>query len=129
MPLTTGLCGTAATTITPEKTAAACGSGSLPVFGTPFMLALMEEATCNAVSAALEEGQSTVGVSMDIQHSAPSPVGMEVRAEATLTEVNGKMLTFSVTAFDQAGEIGSGTICRCIIRSESFMSRCQSKLK
>ncbi len=129
MPLTTGLCGAAATTVTPEKTAAACGSGSLSVFGTPFMLALMEEATCNAVSAALEEGQSTVGVSMDIQHSAPSPVGMEVRAEATLTEVNGKMLTFSVTAYDQAGEIGNGTIRRCIIRSESFMSRCQSKLK
>ena len=129
MALTLGLCGTAATTVTQEKTAAACGSGSLPVFGTPFMLALMEEATCNAVSTALEEGQSTVGVSMDIQHSAPSPLGMEVRAEATLTEVNGKMLTFSVTAYDQAGEIGSGTIRRCIIRSESFMSRCQSKLK
>ena len=86
MALTIGLRGTASTTVTPEKTAAACGSGSLPVFGTPFLLALMEEATCNAVSDALEDGQSTVGVSMDIRHSAPSPVGMEVRAEATLTE-------------------------------------------
>ena len=66
---------------------------------------------------------------MDIRHTAPSPVGMAVRAEATLTEVNGKLLTFSVTAYDQAGAIGSGTICRCIIRSESFLSRCQSKLK
>lgn len=129
MALTIGCSGTASTTVTPEKTAEACGSGSLPVFGTPFMLALMEEATCNALSGALEDGQSTVGVSMDIQHSAPSPVGMEVRAECTLTEVNGKMLTFSVTAYDQAGEIGSGTIRRCIIRSESFISRCQSKLK
>ncbi len=129
MALTTGLRGTAERTVTPENTAAACGSGSLPVFGTPFMLAMMEEATCNAISAQLEDGQSTVGVSMDIQHTAPSPVGMAVRAEATLTEVNGKMLTFSVTAYDQAGEIGSGTIRRCIIRSESFLSRCQSKLK
>ena len=129
MALTIGLRGTASTTVTPEKTAAACGSGSLPVFGTPFLLALMEEATCNAVSDVLEDGQSTVGVSMDIRHSAPSPVGMEVRAEAALTEVNGKMLTFSVIAYDQAGEIGSGTVCRCIIRSESFLSRCQSKLK
>ena len=129
MALTIGLRGTASTTVTPEKTAAACGSGSLPVFGTPFLLALMEEATCNAVSDALEDGQSTVGVSMDIRHSAPSPVGMEVRAEATLTEVTGKMLTFSVTAYDQAGEIGSGTVCRCIIRSESFLTRCQSKLQ
>lgn len=129
MALTTGLRGTAERTVTPENTAAACGSGSLPVFGTPFMLAMMEEATCAAISAQLEDGQSTVGVSMDIQHTAPSPVGMAVRAEATLTEVNGKMLTFSVTAYDQAGEIGSGTIRRCIIRSESFLSRCQSKLK
>lgn len=129
MALTTGLRGTAERTVTPENTAAACGSGSLPVFGTPFMLAMMEEATCTAISAQLEDGQSTVGVSMDIQHTAPSPVGMAVRAEATLTEVNGKMLTFSVTAYDQAGEIGSGTIRRCIIRSESFLSRCQSKLK
>ena len=129
MALTTGLRGTAERTVTPENTAAACGSGTLPVFGTPFMLAMMEEATCNAISAQLEDGQSTVGVSMDIRHTAPSPVGMAVRAEATLTEVNGKMLTFSVTAYDQAGEIGSGTIRRCIIRSESFLSRCQSKLK
>lgn len=129
MALTTGLRGTAERTVTPENTAAACGSGSLPVFGTPFMLAMMEEATCNAISAQLEDGQSTVGVSMDIQHTAPSPVGMAVRAEATLTEVNGKLLTFSVTAYDQTGEIGNGTICRCIIRSESFLSRCQSKLK
>ena len=129
MALTIGLRGTASTTVTPEKTAAACGSGSLPVFGTPFLLALMEEATCNAVSDALEDDQSTVGVSMDIRHSAPSPVGMEVRAEATLTEVTGKMLTFSVTAYDQAGEIGSGTVCRCIIRSESFLTRCQNKLQ
>ena len=129
MALTTGLRGTAERTVTPENTAAACGSGSLPVFGTPFMLAMMEEATCNAISAQLEDGQSTVGVSMDIQHTAPSPVGMAVRAEATLTEVNGKLLTFSVTAYDQTGEIGNGTICRCIIRSESFLSRGQSKLK
>ena len=129
MALTIGLRGTASTTVTPEQTAAACGFGSLPVFGTPFLLAMMEEATCNAVSDALEDGQSTVGVSIDIQHSAPSPVGMEVRAEATLTEVNGKMLTFSVTAYDQAGEIGSGTILRCIIRSESFLTRCQNKLQ
>ena len=94
MAFTTGLRGTASTTVTPEKTAAACGSGSLPVFGTPFLLALMEEATCNAVFGALEDGQSTVGVSMELQHSAPSPVGMEVRAEACLTEVNGKCSPF-----------------------------------
>ena len=70
-----------------------------------------------------------MGVSMDIQHTAPTPVGMAVRAEARLTEIKGKMLTFSVTAYDEAGEIGSGTVRRCIIRSESFLTRCQSKLQ
>ena len=129
MALTTGLRGTAERTVTPENTAAACGSGSLPVFGTPFMLAMMEEATCTAVSAQLEDGQSTVGVSMDIQHTAPSPVGMAVRAEATLTVVNGKLLTFSVTAYDRAGVIGQGTITRCIISSEPCVARCNGKLR
>ena len=129
MALTTGLRGTAERTVTPENTAAACGSGSLPVFGTPFMLAMMEEATCTAISAQLEDGQSTVGVSMDIRHTAPSPVGMAVRAEATLTEANGKLLTFSVTAYDRAGVIGQGTITRCIISSEPFVARCNGKLR
>ncbi len=129
MELEIGRTGQAAARVTEDKTAAACGSGSLPVFGTPYLLALMEEATCNAVAGALEDGQSTVGVSMDIQHTAPTPVGMAVRAEARLTEIKGKMLTFSVTAYDEAGEIGSGTVRRCIIRSESFLTRCQSKLQ
>ena len=129
MELEIGRTGQASARVTENKTAAACGSGSLPVFGTPHLLALMEEATCSAVSGALEDGQSTVGVSMDIQHTAPTPVGMAVRAEARLTEIKGKMLTFSVTAYDEAGEIGSGIVRRCIIRSESFLTRCQSKLQ
>ena len=129
MELEIGRTGQASARVTEDKTAAACGSGSLPVFGTPYLLALMEEATCSAVSGALEDGQSTVGVSMDIQHTAPTPVGMAVQAEARLTEIKGKMLTFSVTAYDEAGEIGSGTVRRCIIRSESFLTRCQSKLR
>ncbi len=129
MELEIGRTGQASARVTEDKTAAACGSGSLPVFGTPYLLALMEEATCNAVAGALEDGQSTVGVSMDIQHTAPTPVGMAVRAEARLTEIKGKMLTFAVTAYDEAGEIGSGTVRRCIIRSESFLTRCQSKLQ
>ena len=129
MELEIGRTGQASARVTEDKTAAACGSGSLPVFGTPYLLALMEEATCNAVAGALEDGQSTVGGSMDIQHTAPTPVGMAVRAEARLTEIKGKMLTFAVTAYDEAGEIGSGTVRRCIIRSESFLTRCQSKLQ
>ena len=128
MELKTGLTGRAEALVTVDKTAEACGSGSLPVFGTPFMLALMEEATCNSLNGALEEGKSSVGVSMEIQHSAASPVGIKVWAESELTKIDGKMLTFAVTAYDEAGVIGTATITRCVIRSESFVARCNAKL-
>lgn len=128
MELKIGLTGRADALVTSDKTAAACGSGSLPVLGTPFMLALMEEATCNSLDGALEEGKSSVGVSMEVQHSAASPVGIKVWAESELTKIDGKMLTFMVTAYDEAGVIGTASITRCIIRSEFFVARCNAKL-
>ncbi len=129
MELHPGLTGRAQAVVTEAHTAAACGSGALPVFGTPFMLALMEEATCNSLEGVLEDGRSSVGTAMELTHSAPSPVGMEVWAESTLTQVEGKLLTFSVTAYDRAGVIGQGTITRCIISSEPFVARCNGKLR
>ena len=128
MELKIGLTGRADAQVTSDKTAAACGSGSLPVFGTPFLLALMEEATCNSLEGRLEDGRSSVGVSMEVQHSAASPVGIKVWAESELTKIDGKMLTFTVTAYDEAGVIGTASITRCIIRSESFVARCNAKL-
>lgn len=128
MELKIGLTGRADALVTSDKTAAACGSGSLPVFGTPFLLALMEEATCNSLEGRLEDGRSSVGVSMEVQHSAASPVGIKVWAESELTKIDGKMLTFTVTAYDEAGVIGTASITRCIIRSESFDARCNAKL-
>ena len=128
MELKIGLTGRADALVTSDKTAAACGSGSLPVFGTPFLLALMEEATCNSLEGRLEDGRSSVGVSMEVQHSAASPVGIKVWAESELTNIGGKMLTFTVTAYDEAGVIGTASITRCIIRSESFVARCNAKL-
>ena len=70
----------------------------------------------------------SVGVSMEVQHSAASPVGIKVWAESELTKIDGKMLTFTVTAYDEAGVIGTASITRCIIRSESFVARCNAKL-
>ena len=128
MELKIGLTGRADALVTSDKTAAACGSGSLPVFGTPFLLALMEEATCNSLEGRLEDGRSSVGVSMEVQHSAASPVGIKVWAESELTKIDGKLLTFTVTAYDEAGVIGTASITRCIIRSESFVARCNAKL-
>lgn len=129
MSIEIGLKGHAETTVTMEKTAVSCGSGGLPVYGTPWMLAMMEEAACNSLRGALEENQGSVGVGMELSHVAPSPVGMKVWAESELVAVEGKKLTFNVTAYDEAGVIGRCKQERCLIRNESFLRRCNEKLK
>ena len=117
-------------TVTQELTAAAVGSGALPVFGTPFMAAMMENAAMTCLQNFLEEGQGSVGTQLDISHDAPTPVGMQVWAEAEITKVseNGKMIDFKVSAWDEKGPIGSGTHTRAIIKNEKFLAKCNSKL-
>lgn len=127
MSLTVGLKGRAETVVTLENTAAAVGSGLLPVFATPMMVALMENAAVNAVQDGLEEGQGTVGTRLDLSHDAATPVGMKVWAEAELTELDGRALTFSVTAYDEAGPIGKGTHQRFVIQNEKFLSKAEQK--
>lgn len=97
--------------VTPEMTARAIGSGGLEVFGTPFMMAMMEHAAMDCVQPDLPEGKGTVGVDIQSSHLAPTPVGMTVRATATVTGVseNGKLITFRVEASDDWGPIGEGT--------------------
>lgn len=127
MPLTVGLKGRAEAIVTEQNTAAAVGSGSLPVFATPMMIALMEKAATAALEGHLEEGQSSVGTRMDVSHDAPTSVGMRVWAEAELTALEGRALTFSVTAFDEAGPIGKGSHTRFIILNEKFMVKANGK--
>ncbi len=117
-------------TVTEELTAAAVGSGLLSVFGTPFMLALMENAAQTALQSFLEEGQGSVGTHLDVSHTAPTPVGMKVTVEAEIVSVseNGKMVDFRVTAWDEKGPIGEGTHTRAIINNERFLSKCNAKL-
>jgi len=118
-------------TVTPELTAEAAGSGALPVFGTPFMAAMMENAAMTALQNYLEEGQGSVGVHLDIGHDAPTPVGMKVFAEAEIVNVseNGRMVDFAVSAWDEKGPIGKGTHTRAIIKNEKFLSKCNAKLE
>lgn len=118
-------------TVTGGLTAAAVGSGLLPVFGTPFLAAMMENAAQTALQAFLEEGQGSVGTRLDIRHDAPTPVGMTVWAEAEITGVseNGKMVDFRVTAWDEKGPIGSGLHTRAVINSQRFLEKCQKKLE
>lgn len=116
--------------VTQELTAAAIGSGMLPVFGTPFMAAMMENAALTALQSFLEEGQGSVGTRLDIRHDAPTPIGMKVWAEAEITGVseNGKMVEFSLRAWDEKGPIGGGTHTRAIINTQRFLDKCNGKL-
>ena len=128
MSIEIGLKGQAEAMVTRETTAMAAGSGSLLVYGTPYMIALMEKAACDALAPYLEETQSSVGTLLDVCHESATPVGMEVRAEAEVTAVDGRKITFRVTAYDEKGVIGQGTHERCIIRTESFLQRTYDKL-
>ena len=118
-------------TVTESLTASAVGSGALPVFGTPFLCALMENAAMTCLQSFLEEGQGSVGTHLDISHDAPTPIGMTVWAEAEITAVseNGKMIDFAVKAWDEKGPIGAGTHTRAIITNDRFLSKCNSKLE
>ena len=117
-------------TVTENLTAAAVGSGALPVFGTPFMAGMMENAAMTVLQSFLEEGQGSVGTHLDISHDAPTPVGMQVWAEAEITAVseNGRMVDFRVKAWDEKGPIGQGTHTRAIINNDRFLTKCNAKL-
>ena len=128
MSIEIGMKGRAETLVTPDNTAQAAGSGLLPVFATPWMAALMENAAVQAVQGALSPEEGTVGTWLDVTHDAATPVGMKVWAEAEVTAVEGRKLTFSVSAFDEAGKIGGGTHQRFVIQSEKFLARAQAKL-
>jgi len=126
--LKAGMLGEARTKVTEENTALKFGSGTVRVFATPAMIGLMEKASINCVESYLPDGFSSVGTKVDIKHLAPTPVGMEVAAEAELVEVDGKKLKFSVKAYDGREKIGEGMHNRYIIRLEEFLKRAEEKL-
>ena len=128
MEITVGMKGEASTLVEREDTAAEVGSGSLLVYATPCMAALMEGAACEAIAQALSEDQSSVGISLNIDHLSATPVGLEVRAEAEVTAVEGKIITFSLTAYDEAGKIGEGTHKRCLVSAQRFLDKAYAKL-
>ena len=128
MDITVGMKGHAETCVEREDTAYEVGSGSLLVYATPCMVALMEGAACEAIVPALTEDKTSVGISLSISHISATPVGMEVRAEAVVTEVDGNTITFQVTAYDEAGKIGEGTHKRAVITSQRFLDKVYAKL-
>ena len=128
MEITVGMKGVASTTVEREDTAYEVGSGSLLVYATPCMVALMEGAACEAIAEALPEDKTTVGTMLNISHLSATPVGLEVRAEAEVTEVDGNAITFTVTAYDEAGKIGEGTHKRFIVSTQRFLDKTYAKL-
>ena len=128
MEITVGMKAEVSTLVEREDTAKEVGSGDLLVYATPCMVALMEGAACEAIADALGENQTTVGIGLNIEHTSATPVGLEVRAEAEVTAVEGKVITFVVTAFDEVGEIGKGTHKRVIVNSQKFLEKAYSKL-
>ena len=128
MEIIVGMKGEVGTTVEREDTAKEVGSGDLLVYATPCMVALMEGAACEAIAEALGENQTTVGTLLNIEHVSATPVGLDVRAEAEVTAVEGKVITFDVKAYDEAGEIGRGTHKRVIINSQKFLEKTYGKL-
>ena len=129
MEIKIGTPGHAETVVTEEKTAVTAGSGSLSVYATPWMVALIEEAAWKSVQPMLEEGQGSVGTLMNVEHLSATPVGMKVWAETEVTAVDRRKITFTVKAFDEAGLIGQGTHERFVIDNEKFLGKCRKKLE
>ena len=128
MEITVGMKGEVTTVVDREDTAAEVGSGSLLVYATPCMVALMEGAACEAIAQALPEDKTSVGIELSISHISATPVGLEVRAEAEVTAVEGSTITFRVTACDEAGKIGEGTHKRAVISTQRFLDKVYTKL-
>jgi len=112
-------------TVTEADTAIAVGSGSLPVLGTPRLLAWCEAATCAAIEAALPEGGTSVGTRVSLEHLAASPVGAELEVVASTAYADGRLHRFTVSArhVHDGRVVGAGEVTRVVVDAERFMSR------
>lgn len=127
MSIEIGLRGRAETVVNEANTAAAMGSGLVPVFATPAMIALMEQAAASSLLPYLEEGQGSVGIHLDVSHESATPIGLKVWAESEVTAVDRKQITFTVSAYDEAGLIGRGTHKRACITVDRFLAKTEQK--
>lgn len=127
--LTTGIKGERTVEVTENNTAEALGSGTLPVFATPAMIALIEATASESVAPYLDDGSSTVGTHLDVAHSSATPVGLSATCTTELVEVDRRRLVFKVIVCDAKGEIGSGTHERFVVDDAKFMSKAQAKLE
>ncbi len=125
--LSVGIKGNLERTVTEDLTAEALGSGLLPVFATPAAVALAEETAWKSVAGELEEGQGTVGTLMELAHIAATPLGMKVRCETELVEIDRRKLVFTVKIYDEKEKVADGRHERFIIDNAKFLSKAESK--
>lgn len=126
-PITIGATGTASVTVTEQHLAVTVKSGSLPVYATPMLAALMEEAACHAMEPFLEEGETTVGTKLELSHDAATPAGMTVTATAEITGVCGREITFQITAQDEVGAVGKAAHHRFLVDAQRFTEKAQKR--
>ena len=126
--LTPGLTAETETVVTEECTAEHLGSGSVPVFGTPALVGLMESAAIKTLEGHLLPGTTSVGGHIDVRHLAPTPIGLRVRARAELQKVDGRHLVFHIEAWDEREQIGEATHERFIVDQERFLASSSKKL-
>lgn len=122
-----GIKGNAEMTVSANDLASAVGSGSLNVLATPIMTSLMEKAACSCIADYLENDETTVGIELNIKHNSPTPLGMKVSAEAVLTDIDGRLFTFSVRAMDEVDIIGEGIHKRVLVYGHRFTEKANSK--
>ncbi|MEY2957561.1 MAG: hypothetical protein RLZZ01_129 [Actinomycetota bacterium] len=119
-----GLSGEVRLTVTEQDTARALGSGDVDVLGTPRLVSLFEQATVTALAGTLDPDQTTVGMRVQIDHLQPTPVGAEVVVDAHLDKMEGRRITFTVTATDRGGLVAAGKVTRVVVDRSKFMERC-----
>ncbi|MBC8444988.1 MAG: thioesterase family protein [Chloroflexi bacterium] len=122
-----GITGEAAATVTGTLLAPQLGSGSIEVYATPAMIALIESAAVAAIDPLLPPGQASVGIALNVEHLAATPLGQQVRAQAEVTAVEGRRITFAVQAWDEHELIGRGTHTRYVVDIDRFVQRVGSK--
>ena len=125
--LETGIRGRQSVAVTPENTAKTMGSGTLNVFAPPALVALAEKTCWMSVADALDEGCGSVGTKLELEHTAPTPVGMTVTCESELTAVEGRKLVFKVSLYDEKGPVGGGVHERFVVNDAKFAAKAESK--
>jgi fluoroacetyl-CoA thioesterase len=119
-----GLGGSASMDVGEDDTAIAFGSGDVPVLATPRIVALVEEASVQALDGHLADGETTVGMRVQLDHLAPTKVGQRVTADATLRRIEGRRLTFTVSVNDERGLVAAGTVTRVLVDRQRFLDKC-----